>query len=269
MATTRAFLRLCLIATLLAGCAPEIQRAGIPTEWRPSPNFNERRPNLVVLHHTGSETTDRALRTLSSPALEVSAHYLIGRNGTVYQLVDERARAWHAGMASWGPITDVNSTSLGIELVNDGEEPYTEPQIASLLALLADIRERYRIPAANFIGHADVAPRRKVDPGRNFPWKRLAEQGFGLWCEAPLPPPPSPFDAVDALQALGYDTHDPEAAIGAFKLHYTPDRSAPLLDEADAALLYCLLQKKDGHDPAQGQAISRRTEPVSQRRGMR
>src|SRR5512143_1087954 len=177
MSRLRAAYLVVLMVAFLWGCAPTPQRAGIPTEWRPSPNFNERRPNLVVLHHTGSDTAERALRTLSSPALEVSAHYLVGRDGTVYQLVDERARAWHAGAARWGAITDVNSSSLGIELVNDGEEPYAEPQIVALLALLADIRQRYRIPAANFIGHADVAPRRKVDPGRNFPWQRLAEQG--------------------------------------------------------------------------------------------
>jgi N-acetylmuramoyl-L-alanine amidase len=248
MASPRTAWLVGLMATLLGACAPTPQRAGIPTEWRPSPNFNERRPHLVILHHTGSDTAERALRTLSSPALAVSAHYLVGRDGTVFQLVDERSRAWHAGAARWGAITDLNSSSLGIELVNDGEEPYTEPQIASLLRLLADIRQRYRIPAANFIGHADVAPRRKVDPGRNFPWKRLAEQGFGLWCEAPLAPPPSPFDAVAALQALGYDTVDAEAAIGAFKLHFAPDRSAPLLDDADAALLHCLLQKRAGQE---------------------
>ena len=248
MASRRAACLVCLMLMLLGGCAPTVQRAGIPTEWRPSPNFNERRPNLVILHHTGSATAERALRTLSSPALEVSAHYLVGRDGTIFQLVDERLRAWHAGAARWGTITDLNSSSLGIELVNDGEEPYAEQQIVALLALLADVRQRYRIPAANFIGHADVAPRRKVDPGRNFPWKRLAEQGFGLWCEAPLPPPPSPFDTVAALQALGYDTADTEAAIGAFKLHFTPARAAPLLDDADAALLQCLLQKRAGQN---------------------
>jgi N-acetylmuramoyl-L-alanine amidase len=227
-------------ALWLAGCAPLPQRAGIPTEWRGSPNFNERRPNYVVIHYTGDETAEQALGTLTNPALEVSAHYLVARDGTIYQLVDERARAWHAGVSRWGGNTDLNSSSLGIELDNDGEEPFADEQIAALLRLLADLRERYRIPAANFLGHSDVAPRRKVDPGWLFPWNRLAEQGFGLWCKASLPIPPMGFDPIMALAAVGYDVSDPQAAIGAFRLHYTPEGSGAGLDEAEQALLACL-----------------------------
>jgi N-acetylmuramoyl-L-alanine amidase len=235
-----------LLALALAACAPLPQRAGIPTRWHPSPSHDERRPNFVILHHTGSAATERGLFVLSDPGRGVSAHYLIARDGTIYQLVDERARAWHAGDSRWGPITDLNSASLGVELVNDGDLPYPDEQIAALLALLGDIKERYRIPAANFLGHADVAPRRKSDPGPNFPWRTLAAQGFGLWCEPPLPPPPSPFDTFEALRSLGYDVSDPEAAVRAFKLRYLPDDPAPELREEQRAVLYCLLLKSRG-----------------------
>ena len=227
-------------AALASACAPVPQRAGIPTEWRPSPNFNERRPNYVVIHYTSDRTAEESLRTLTSPALEVSAHYLVGRDGRIYQLVDERARAWHAGVSRWGADTDINSSSIGIELDNDGRQPFPEAQIDALLRLLADLRERYRIPAANVLGHSDVAPRRKVDPGRLFPWKRLAEQGFGLWCDTPLPIPPMGFDPAMALAAIGYDVSDPQAAVGAFRLHYAPNGPNGALDESEQALLACL-----------------------------
>ncbi|HEX6827604.1 MAG TPA: N-acetylmuramoyl-L-alanine amidase, partial [Burkholderiales bacterium] len=232
-----------LLALPLAACAPLPQRAGIPTQWRASPNHDDRRPGYVILHHTGSDTAARGLQVLTDSAQAVSAHYLIAPDGTIYQLVDERARAWHAGSSRWGPDTDINSLSLGIELVNDGEAPYPDAQIAALLALLGDIKRRHHIPAANFLGHADVAPRRKADPGRNFPWRTLAAQGFGLWCDPPLPQPPSPFDTTSALQALGYDVSDPEAAIRAFKLHYVRDGSPAELNEEQQGLLYCLLQR--------------------------
>lgn len=233
------------LALALAACAPVPQRAGIPTTWQGSPNFDERKPNFVVIHHTSDDTVDQALRTLANPLRSVSAHYLIGRDGRIIQLVDERARAWHAGASKWGADTDINSASLGVELDNNGREPFPDAQISALLALLADIKQRYRIPDANFLGHADVAPRRKVDPSRYFPWKTLAENGFGLWCDPPFAQPPVTFDAVTALRALGYDTGDVSAAIGAFKLHYLPEESASALTERNRALLYCLYKKAD------------------------
>jgi N-acetylmuramoyl-L-alanine amidase len=238
--------RWCLAAwvMLLAACAPLPHGAGIPTQWQPSPNFDERRPNFVVIHHTGDDTVKEALRTLTDPRREVSAHYLIARDGTIFQLVDERARAWHAGASRWGADADINSSSLGIELDNNGHEPFPEAQIAALLALLRDIERRYHIPAANVLGHADVAPGRKVDPSPYFPWKTLAENGFGLWCDAPPPAPPTGFDAIAAMQALGYDMTDVEAAIRAFKLHFVQDESAPILTDGNRALLYCLLQAR-------------------------
>ena len=241
-------IRISLLALLLAlaACAPVPQRAGIPTEWQASPNFNERKPNFVILHHTGDDTVEQALGTLADPLRSVSAHYLIGRDGRITQLVDERARAWHAGESKWGADTDINSASLGIELDNNGREPFADAQIASLLRLLADIRERYRIPAANVLGHADVAPRRKTDPSRYFPWKTLADRGFGLWCDPPFPEPPLPFDAALELRALGYDTEDVAAAVRAFKLHFLPDEPTSGLDERGRALLYCLYRKAAG-----------------------
>jgi N-acetylmuramoyl-L-alanine amidase len=232
------------VALAIAGCAPLPQRPDIPTRWQASPNFNARQADLVVLHHTGSDTAERALRVLSDPLLKVSAHYLVARDGVIFQLVDERVRAWHAGKARWGTVSDVNSVSLGIELDNNGDEPFPAVQIAALLELLADIKRRHGIPAANFVGHSDVAPRRKVDPSRHFPWRDLAARGFGLWCDPPHAPPPAGFDPALALQALGYDVSDVEAAVAAFKLHYVQDDSPPLLNDTELGLLNCLVARK-------------------------
>ena len=241
-------MRISVPATLLAlaACAPLPQRAGIPTEWQPSPNFNERRPNFVILHHTSDDSVAQALRSLTNPLRAASAHYLIGRDGNIIQLVDERARAWHAGASKWGADTDLNSASLGIELDNNSNEPFPEAQISALLRLLADIKERYHIPAANFLGHADVAPGRKVDPSGYFPWKTLADHGYGLWCDPPFAPPPLPFDPAMELRALGYNTDDLAAALRAFKLHFLPQEQAPGLNDDGRALLYCLYLKSAG-----------------------
>ena len=240
--------RIPLLALLLAlaACAPVPQRAGIPTEWLASPNFNERKPDFVILHHTSDDTVEQALRSLANPLREVSAHYLIARDGRIIQLVDERARAWHAGESKWGADTDINSASLGIELDNNGHEPFPEVQISALLRLLADIEARYHIPVANFLGHADVAPGRKTDPSRYFPWITLAQHGFGLWCDPPFAQPPLAFDTDTELRALGYNTEDPAAALRAFKLHFLPDDTSTGLDESGRALLYCLYRKSAG-----------------------
>jgi N-acetylmuramoyl-L-alanine amidase len=232
-----------VLALLLAACTPLPQRAGVIGEWRPSPSFDERRPNFVILHATSDNTADEALRTLTDPQRKVSAHYVIGRDGKIYQLVDERARAWHAGESRWGADTDLNSTSLGIELDNNGDEPFPDVQIAALLTLLKGMQERYRIPAANFLGHGDVAPKRKVDPSRYFPWATLARYGYGLWCETALPEPPDAMDAILSLRAFGYDVSDPVAAIGAFKRHFVPDETASEFTERDRRVLYCLLSR--------------------------
>jgi N-acetylmuramoyl-L-alanine amidase len=233
------------LAALLAACAPLPQRAGIPTSWQGSPNFNERKPNFVVIHHTSDDSAEQALRTLSNPLRPVSAHYLIARDGAIIQLVDERARAWHAGESKWGSNTDLNSASLGIELDNNGREPFAAAQVSALLELLTDIKARYHIPTENFLGHADVAPRRKTDPSRFFPWRTLAQAGFGLWCDPPFEAPPAAFDTLAALRALGYDTADGAAAIRAFTLHFVPDESTPGLGDLGRGLLYCLYRKAE------------------------
>ncbi len=168
---------------------------------------------------------------------------MVERDGTVYQLVDERQRAWHAGKSKWGPDTDVNSSSIGIELDNNGHEPYAEPQIVALLALLADLQERYRIPTANFVGHGDIAPGRKVDPSALFPWKRLADRGFGLWCDAQPPDPLVPVDVPLSLQALGYDVANLDAAIGAFNRHFMGIEDSAQLSPDGLGMLHCLVMR--------------------------
>lgn len=234
------------LCAVLAACGPLPPRDQAKGAlWRPSLNFDQRRPNFVVLHQTSNDNAATALATLTDRQRRVSAHYLIGRDGEVMQLVDETARAWHAGESWWGGNTDLNSSSIGIELDNTGEEAFAEAQIASLLVLLADLRTRYRIPTANFLAHGDIAPTRKVDPSRLFPWRRLAGQGFGLWCDAPPPSPPFGFDPLLGLQAFGYDIGAPAAARQAFRRHFSAsDGDESELTPAEQALLYCLLQAK-------------------------
>ena len=159
------------------------------------------------------------------------------------QLVDESDRAWHAGVSWWGGNTDINSASIGIELDNNGDEPFAEAQIDALLVLLADVMPRNNIPGANVVGHMDVAPGRKVDPSVYFPWRRLAERGFGLWCDEPFPPAPEGFDLTLALTALGYSPLVPDASRRAFLLHYAEGNES-LPPEAERSLAYCLFNKK-------------------------
>jgi N-acetylmuramoyl-L-alanine amidase len=233
-----------LLALLAASCAELPQRSTLPVEQVPSANFNERRPSFVIFHHTGERTVERALSVLTDPFKGVSAHYLIGRDGKIYHLVDELARAWHAGDAYWGGVRDLNSASIGIELDNSGGEPFPEPQIEALLGLLADLKERYKIPTANFLGHGDVAPWRKVDPSVWFPWRRLAEHGFGLWCDPPNPDVPDGVDDMLLLQAFGYSVWQIDAAVEAFKRHFVPHHPWPLMTTHDRGILYCLVQKR-------------------------
>jgi N-acetylmuramoyl-L-alanine amidase len=241
-------LRMTLLVLFVAGCAPLPQYTSVYVEQRPSPNFSERRPNMVILHHTGNSDAQRALSTLADPAGEVSAHFLIARDGKIYYLVDELKRAWHAGASYWGGNRDLNSASIGIELDNNGEEAYAEAQIAALLELLAELKSRYGIPAANFLGHGDIAPGRKVDPGAQFPWRRLAARGFGLWCEPPYPDAAADVDGITLLSAFGYEVVNPAAAVAAFRRHFqlrdapelTPELSSP-----ERALLHCLLARRN------------------------
>ena len=228
----------------LAGCAGLPDDPGQRTISVPSPNHNARRPNFVILHDTTSDKAEHALRTLTDPAREVSAHYLIGRDGTLYQLVDEQRRAWHAGASYWGGHADLNSASIGIELDNTGTEAYAEAQIVRLLALLTDLTQRHKIPKHNFLGHGDVAPGRKVDPGADFPWERLAQEGFGLWCPASSANSGELPDPILALQAIGYDVTDPVNALAAFRRHFLASAAEGDASPAEQQLMSCLIQEK-------------------------
>ena len=205
-----------------------------------SVNFNLRKPNFVIIHHTAQDSLEQTLQTFTVPQTEVSSHYVIGRNGEIYQLLNDYVRAWHAGAGTWGRVTDLNSVSLGIELDNNGNEPFPEAQIHSLLNVLGTLKRKYNIPTANFIGHADIAPARKVDPSAFFPWERLAENGFGYWPSGTLETPPEHFNAEDALRIIGYDTGDLPAAIRAFKLHYIQHEVGSELTDDDLRVLYNL-----------------------------
>ncbi|MGY3089978.1 N-acetylmuramoyl-L-alanine amidase [Hymenobacter sp. UYAg731] len=167
--------------------------------WVGTTNFNLRKPNYVVIHHTAQDSTAQTLKTFTMPSTQVSAHYVIGRDGRVYHMLNDYLRAWHGGVAKWGNTTDINSSSIGIELDNNGAEPFAEAQITSLMHILAGLKKAYGIPTANFIGHADIAPSRKNDPSALFPWKRLADNGFGLWYDAGLLPSPFVADSAAAL----------------------------------------------------------------------
>lgn len=199
----------------------------------PSPNFDARGANIdtVILHYTGMQTGPEALARLQSPEARVSAHYLVEENGDVYQLVDERMRAWHAGVSSWKGEGDINARSIGIEIVNPGHEwgyrDFPDVQIAPVMELLKDIRTRHNIRPARVLGHSDVAPRRKEDPGEKFPWGRLAKEGLALApyegaAEAGLSV--SYEDALTALYEIGYDTPkgDHAAALLAFQRRFCP-----------------------------------------------
>jgi N-acetylmuramoyl-L-alanine amidase len=210
--------------------------------WVGSVNFGIRRPNFVVLHHTAQKSSDQTIKTFTVAKTEVSAHYVVGRDGKVIQMVNDYLRANHAGVGKWGNDTDLNSSSIGIEIDNSGTEPYSEVQLQSLMTLLSTLKSRYKIPTANFIGHSDLAPRRKVDPA-NFPWKRFAEKGYGLWYDSVLVMPPDNFDATLALKIIGYDVSNLPAAIVAFKIHFVQTDVTPELTPAVKLILFNLYKK--------------------------
>lgn len=201
----------------------------------PSPNHGERRggarPRLIVLHYTGMASAAAALAKLCDPVDEVSAHYVIGTDGTVWQLVDEARRAWHAGAGSWQGQGDVNSRSIGIELVNTALHPFPEPQMTALGALLAGAMARHGIPPEGVIAHSDMAPTRKVDPGPRFDWRRLARAGLSVWPDGGQADPAA---FRPAALAFGYPAEAEAAALlSAFRLRFRPWASGPL-DATDA-----------------------------------
>jgi len=207
-----------------------------------SVNFGIRKPNFVIIHHTAQTSTDQTIRTFTLKSTGTSAHYVIGRDGKVIHMVNDYLRANHAGVAKWGNETDLNSCSLGIELDNNGDEPYSDAQMNSLIAVLTTLKKKYNIPVQAFIGHADIAPKRKIDPNK-FPWKKLAEQGFGLWYDNVLQIPPPEFDAGIALRIIGYDISNMPAAITAFKRHFVQTDITPVLTQADLMILFNLYKK--------------------------
>lgn len=211
-------------------------------EWVGSVNFGIRKPNFVILHHTAQNSSDQTLRTFTIARTQVSAHYVIGRDGKIFQMVNDYLRAQHAGIGKWGNDTDLNSSSIGIEIDNNGDEPYPDAQIKSLLEVLAAVKKRYNIPVANFIGHADIAPTRKPDPNK-FPWKVLAKKGFGFWYDDELLMPPVDFDTTAALRIIGYDVKNLSAAIIAFKRHFVQTDITPTLTPADKLILFNLYTK--------------------------
>lgn len=234
----------------------------------PSPNFDNRRapPDMVVLHYTGMRTAEEAVARLRDPEARVSAHYVVDEDGSILRLVAEERRAWHAGRGAWQGETDCNAASIGIEIVNPGHEwgyrDFPEAQVAAVIALLDDIRGRWTIPDARIIGHSDLAPDRKQDPGERFPWKRLAGAGHGLWFDpaperiAALGGPLWPGDeglGVIVLRAglhrLGYGLkpggdYDDETRITveAFQRHWRQDRVDGVADGETRARLVGLLQ---------------------------
>ncbi len=205
-------------------------------------NFGIRKPNFVVLHHTAQNALDQTIKTFTLARTGVSAHYVVSRDGKVVQMLNDYLRAQHAGLGKWGNETDLNSSSIGIEIDNNGSEPYSEAQINSVLGLLATLKKKYNIPAANFIGHADLAPKRKPDPN-NFPWKLLASRGFGLWYDNVLKMPPAEFDPIVALRIIGYDVSNVGAAVTAFKRHFLPEEVTPEITPAVRLVLYNLYPK--------------------------
>ena len=211
--------------------------------WVGTTNFNLRKPNFVIIHHTAEKSCPQTLHTFTTVRTQVSAHYVICRDGTVHHMLNDYLRAWQAGISRWGNITDVNSISIGIELDNDGFEPFSDAQISSLLRLLDRLKKSYNIPASNFIGHGDIAPTRKNDPNAFFPWHELANKGFGLWYAdttgIPLPPD---FNTLTALRLIGYDIRDSSAAALAFKRHFEQDTTRTW-GVSDEKVLYALYKQ--------------------------
>jgi N-acetylmuramoyl-L-alanine amidase len=211
--------------------------------WVGTTNFSMRRPNFVVIHHTAQNSCDSTLRTFTLPSTAVSAHYVICRDGIVHHMLNDLLRAHHAGVSRWGNATDLNSMSIGIEIDNNGFEPFTEAQMNSLLQLLDRLKRAYNIPQANFIGHADVAPGRKVDPSRYFSWQTLAEKGFGFWFDTTSVEVPLDFNALQALRIVGYNINNPEIAIQSYKIHFVPQDTTRVISDADKKILFDLEKK--------------------------
>jgi N-acetylmuramoyl-L-alanine amidase len=219
----------------------------------PSPNFDERKlpVSMLVLHYTGMPDAAGALARLRDPEAKVSAHYVVTEDGHVFRLVAEEKRAWHAGRSSWRGIQDINSASIGIEIVNPGHEfgyrPFPREQMDALVPLIADIVKRYAILPGYVVGHSDIAPSRKDDPGELFDWPMLAKLGLAVARPTRNLIDPSWTDGgfLLALERYGYDVSKPRPAIIAFQRRFRPERLDGVIDgECRAILLGLLLDRR-------------------------
>ena len=224
---------------------------------RPSPNFDDRSlpVTMVVLHYTGMQDAASAIARLADPEAKVSCHYLVAEDGTVVRMVNEARRAWHAGRSHWRGVTDINSASVGIEIVNPGHEwgyvPFPDEQIDAVIRLVADIKQRYAITRGNVVGHSDIAPARKQDPGELFPWGKLARLRLALPRPTKNLMDPGWADSgfLLALERFGYDVEDPVAAVVAFQRRFRPEMVDGVIDaECRCLLLALLLPKPQGDD---------------------
>lgn len=219
----------------------------------PSPNFDERSlpVSILVLHYTGMADAPSAIERLADPEAKVSAHYVVCEDGQIVRMVDEDKRAWHAGKSWWRGISDVNSASIGIEIVNPGHElgyrPFPDEQMSALVPLVADIVKRYDIPRANVVGHSDIAPARKQDPGELFDWAKLAETRLALPVPKGALVDPGWNDGAFtlALERFGYDISDVPAAVTAFQRRFRPTLIDGMIDIHCSALLFQLLLDRD------------------------
>jgi N-acetylmuramoyl-L-alanine amidase len=223
----------------------------------PSPNWDERALpiTMIVLHYTGMESGEAAIQRLADPESRVSAHYVVAEDGQILRMVAEDKRAWHAGKAHWRGVSDVNSASIGVEIVNPGHElgyrPFPDEQIDAVVRLVSGIKDRHEITRGNVVGHSDIAPARKRDPGELFPWYRLAKLRLALprptrnlmdprWTEGGF---------LLALERFGYDVSEPMAAIMAFQRRFRPEMVDGEVDaECRCILLALLLPKPQGDD---------------------
>jgi N-acetylmuramoyl-L-alanine amidase len=215
----------------------------------PSPNFDERAlpVSMLVLHYTGMPDAAGAIARLRDPEAKVSAHYVVAEDGQILRLVAEEKRAWHAGRSSWRGVQDINSASIGIEIVNPGHEygyrPFPKEQMDALVPLVADIVRRHRIRPGYVVGHSDIAPARKEDPGELFDWARLAKLGLAMPrpAEKLIDPLWTDGGFLLALERYGYDVHDPKAAVRAFQRRFRPELLDGVIDGETRAILLGLL----------------------------
>ncbi len=210
--------------------------------WVGTTNFNMRKPNFVIIHHTAQDSCSQTLKTFTLTRTQVSAHYVICKDGIIYHMLNDYLRAWHAGAARWGNVTDVNSCSIGIELDNNGVDTFSNSQMQSLEKLLKALKEKYNIPQHNFIGHEDIAPTRKNDPNINFNWKYFSTKGFGTWYgDTTLITMPTDFNAVTALRVIGYEMRDTISVIQTFKRKYLKREERTPFSEADNKIVYSVM----------------------------